>query len=165
MFVKLFKSNHQILLSFLFVIGAVIWLYSFFNPVNLPLPRETELFYKYIYNILININPVFSVLLAFALLFIQSIVFNNLVINHSLNDKNSFLPSLVYFVLMSLLPQFCTFNPILISNLVILLCFNTILKIYLKEDSFEAVFNISFFITKSSNKITFLNTNITGCII
>jgi len=147
MFVKLFKSNHQILLSFLFVIGALIWLFSLFNPTYPPLPRDTELFYRYIYNFLIKINPEFSVLLAFILLFVQSVIFNNLVINHSLNEKNTFLPSLIYFILMSLLPQYCTFNPILISNIVILLCFNTILKIYLKEDSLEAVFNISIFIS------------------
>jgi len=146
MFIKLFKSNHQILLSFLFVIGAIIWIYSFVNPVKPPVPKDTELLYKFLFHIIINLNPIISVLVAFGLLFIQSIVLNNLVINHSLNDKNTFLPSLIYFVLMSILPQYCTFNPVLISNLVILLCLNTILKIYLKEEPYTAIFNISFFI-------------------
>ena len=146
MFIKLFKSNHQILLSVLFVIGAIIWIPSLVNPVLPPVPRETEIFYKVLFNIVIKFHPSISVLLAFGLLFIQSVVLNNLVINHSLNDKNTFLPSLIYFVLMSILPQYCTLNPILISNLVMLLCLNTILKTYLKEDSYAAVFNISFFI-------------------
>jgi len=146
MFIKLFKSNHQVLLSVLFIMGAIIWIPSLVNPLQPQAPRETEIFYKLIYNIVIQFHPSISVLLAFGLLFLQSVVLNNLVINHSLNDKNTFLPSLIYFVLMSILPQFCTLNPILISNLVILLCLDTILKIYLKEESFAAVFNISFFI-------------------
>jgi len=150
MFINLFKSNHQILLSILFVIGAAIWLYSFVNPMPPPIPHETEVLYQRLYGLLIQVHPSIIVALAFSLLFIQSIVLNNLVINNNLLEKNTFLPALVYFVLMSALQPYCTFTPIHLTNLIWLLCINRVLKIYLKEDPYESIFIISMLISISA---------------
>jgi len=146
MFVKLFKSNHQVLIPILLIIGSLLWIYTFINP-RLPVsPKDVEIAYKWIYSYIVEIHPVFSAILAFGLLLLQSIILNNLVINNNLNDKNTFLPALCYFVLMSVFPENCTLNNTLIINLALLVFINTFLKIYLREDAFAPIFNISFFI-------------------
>jgi len=144
MFVGIFKSNFQILIPVLFIIGIVIWLYSFINPVLPPLPKQTELFYILLYKYIILLPPIVISLIGFTLLFVQSLVLNNLIINFSLTEKNTYLPALVYFVLMSIFPSFCTVNQVLIVNLVVILCLNILFNFYLKEEEYAQIFNIAF---------------------
>ncbi len=144
MFVNIFKSNFQILIFILFIFGALIWIYSFFYPAELPIPKESELLYFPLYYFFLKLPSYVLTLLAFTLLFIQSLVLNNLIINFSLTEKNTFLPGLIYFVLMSIFPSFCTLNQVLIINLIVILCLNTLFNLYLKEETYAPVFNISF---------------------
>lgn len=143
MIVSFFKSNHQFLIAFVLLLGAALWLPSFLNPIAIPKPAPTEILYFPLYNFFSIFHPKILTFVAFLLLFLQSIVLNNLIINHTLIEKNTFIPAVVYFVIMSIFPQHCTLHPVHFSNLMLLVYLNVIFRYNLSNEPVHQVFLLS----------------------
>jgi len=75
----------------------------------------------------------FSAVIASFLVLLQAWMVNNLVINHSILIKDSFLPALLFILLNSFYPQQMFLSPQLIANLFIILMFQRLCNLYDSE--------------------------------
>jgi hypothetical protein len=149
MFIKLFKSNNPFLLVILLIFSGLLWLDSFINPIAVIYNTQfTTPFYNSILNLLYNYN-LLSTIIAFALVFVQAVMINNIVTNNKLIAKNTYLPALFYILLMSS-PHSLSLSPVLISNFFLIFVLNNIFNIYDKKDVYQQAFSICFLISIAS---------------
>ncbi|NVO02878.1 MAG: hypothetical protein HXX09_09290 [Bacteroidetes bacterium] len=106
-------------------------------------------FFNFIYSFFGNFKWII-VITAFGLLFFQTIILNNLATDHELPSKNTYLPALVYIVLMSSSVNAFPIHPVLFSNFFLLLALNIIFELYGKSESFVDILNISLLISLAS---------------
>lgn len=142
MFIKLFRTSHQFLLVLLLMYGLIIWGRAFLHPQTPTEPSEGELLFAFMFNLSIGYPYIFT-LLAFAFLFLQAVVINNLVIKFNFIPQQSYMPAFVYLTLMSVLPEYTVFNKILIFNGILIWVLNNVCKIYYTEKPYKEVFDTS----------------------
>ena len=65
-------------------------------------------------------SPFANVLISAILVYLQALIFNQVINNHTLLGKQSFLPSLLFVVSSSLFLPFLTLNPVLICNFLLI---------------------------------------------
>ena len=143
---KLFNTNNPFILIFFLIIGIAFWFNSFLNPVIIFHPFITTPFYNVLYSIFsINYSlKLISVIIAFIVLCIEAVILNSIITQNKLLAKTTYLPILIYLILMSSVSTPLTFSPVLISNLFLLISFQKIFYIYDKEEPFAQIFNIGF---------------------
>jgi len=148
MIVGLFKSNYNFLIAVLFVIGLLLWTETFLNPIQIKFDSSVTPFYT----VLINwfSNRVVQVLFAFVLVLFQSVFLNNIVSGNSIIQQKTFLPGLIYLLLMSSFPGFLSLNPVIIANLFFIFIFYNLIKIYDQPEDYERIFLIGFLTAVSS---------------
>lgn len=67
-------------------------------------------------------------IISIILVWVQCFLFNNLLLNNKAYNENTYIPALVYAVLMNLFFDFYTLSPILMSQTFILMAINNIFK-------------------------------------
>ena len=88
--------------------------------------------------------------LAAILTFIQAIIFNRVINNHSLMAKPSFLPALLYITRASLFTQFLILSPPLICNFLLIWIMDKFLKIGKAPNAMMIMFDIGMIIALGS---------------
>ena len=88
--------------------------------------------------------------LAAILTFIQAIIFNRVINNHSLMAKPSFLPALLYITGASLFTQFLILSPPLICNFLLIWIMDKFLKIGKAPNAMMIMFDIGMIIALGS---------------
>jgi hypothetical protein len=91
-----------------------------------------------------------QVIIAFFLLLAEAVLINAMLIQHKFVTRLTFLPAMVYIVLMSYYPTMLTVTPVLIANLFLILSMNVTLGIYLKPEPYREIFNATFLISVAS---------------
>ncbi len=94
---------------------------------------------------LLNGYPRVASVLGFLLVLGESVWLNGVLNRHELVLKNSSLPSLVFIVLMSFIPEQLTLTPINISVFLLILILQNLLKSYNKPEHLDLVFGAGFF--------------------
>lgn len=74
--------------------------------------------------------PITNIMLAGIITFVQALLFNRLVNNHSITGKPSFVPALIYVTLSSVFTPFLLLSPPLICNFFVLFILYRILESY-----------------------------------
>ena len=148
MIAGLFKSNYNFLIAVLFAIGILLWIGAFVNPIQIKYVNEITPFYI----ILINwvSNRFVQVLIAFLLVLFQSVFLNTMVSNNSIIQQKTFLPALIYLLLMSSFPGFQSLNPVIIANLFFIFILYNLIKVYDQPEDYERIFRIGFLTAVSS---------------
>ncbi|MEJ6776237.1 MAG: DUF6427 family protein [Crocinitomicaceae bacterium] len=82
---------------------------------------------------------------ALALIFINSILINNLFNRHDFMEKNNYLASLLYVVIMSFFHSFYFISGASLAQTLLILMFVQVFKMNQNEDGRRAVFNASIF--------------------
>ncbi|NQY67460.1 MAG: hypothetical protein HRT72_07035 [Flavobacteriales bacterium] len=140
MIIDFFKSdNHRaIFILPVFVIG--FWVFSFIN-VEYNSISVDMLLYEQVQNLFSN--SYVSRVLAMFLIFIEAILLNKVVMSKKVYSKNSYLPALLYVVLMSSFPAMLYLNPIIIANLFLILALSKMFNIDTEDGFLPNVFDAS----------------------
>ena len=148
MLIRFFNQSYVVHFIAFLILGVALWTPAFVMPIA---DYEMEKLSP-IYNLIIaNIqNPIILSLIAFVLLFIQSIYLNAILTDHELGQRNSSFASVFYFVIMSLHYGMLKFHPILLAGFFLIKAINSMLNLYMTEDQRRACFKIGFFVGISS---------------
>lgn len=145
MLIGFIKQNRSFSVVVLPVALIALWTYGFFHPV-VPLTEHSAPLYKLIISGIDNF-PFLITLISFILIFCEALLINYIIQKNEIINSNSFLPALVYMVLMSLQPEMFSLHPIVIANLFLLLAIHTLMQSYKKETSYAQAFDTGLFIS------------------
>jgi hypothetical protein len=123
----------------------IIWAYGFFHPA-IPLTEYAAPLYKLLLNGIIK-HPFLSTLISFILILCEAMLLNYIVEKNEITDTVTYLPALVYVVLMSLQPEMFSLHPIVIGNLFMLLALHKLMQTYRKEIAYSETFDTGLFIS------------------
>ena len=87
-------------------------------------------------------SPLANILIAFAILLIQALIFNRIVNSFNLLGKPTFLPALMYVATGSLLSPFLLLSPALICNFLILWMIYKFLSMYKRDEVRSVMFDL-----------------------
>ncbi len=143
----LFRHNQSFTLALLLLVILFLWVPTFINPIiinynGMPLYQ--------IINWLTMHSPYIATILACLILIAQGIYINLWINRHDLIIRSSYIPSLLYIILGSLLPDFRTLSPTLLASSFILLACDLLLNMYKQKTIDNLIFNASFLIAIAS---------------
>jgi len=144
LYIKFFKSAFPLQFITIGIIALLLWLRAFIEPLQMPSPDGPVPLYQMIFNIFHSI-PVISTLLGFLLVVGESFWITAILNRNALILKNSSLTSLIFVVLMSMLPEQLTLTPVNITVFLMLLILQNLLISYNKPDHLDLVFAAGFF--------------------
>jgi len=145
MLIGFIKYNRSLSVVVLPIAMIALWLYGFFHPV-VPLTEHSAPLYKLIITGIEGF-PFLITLISFILIFCEALLINYIIQKNEIINTTSFLPALVYMVLMSLQPEMFSLHPIVIANLFMLFALHTLMQSYKKETSYSQAFDTGLFIS------------------
>ena len=149
MIIQFFKKNYTRQIALFGLVSVILWLPAFF--IHPATPRQdffipfADLFYTNGW-----ISSWIKHLAGFALVVVEAVFLNHILVKHGLSSKMSFFPALLYVVLLSFDPRWLTLHPLLVTNLFFLQTLSYLLRSYDVSSPYELVFNSGFFITCGS---------------
>jgi hypothetical protein len=144
MLIGFIKHNRAVSIVLLPIALIVLWAYGFFHPV-VPLTEHAAPLYKLLISG-IEDYPFLLTLISFILIFCEALLINYIVEKNEIINTTTYLPALVYIVLMSLQPEMFSLHPIVIANLFMLLAVYKLMQTYRKETAYSEAFDTGFFI-------------------
>ena len=146
MLLKYFRSSHYLKQHSLWIIIALIcWIPDFINPnppdfnnVSILLQPLVNFFWEY---------PRISTLIAFLLSMISALLLNICLNVEDMANRSSALPSLIFVVFASTMPQMQQLNSVHFSLVFVLLSLYFLFKSYHLEEPYTFLFNSGFFIS------------------
>lgn len=145
MFIRFFKSGFPVQYITIGAIGIVLWIRGFIDPVSMPKPDGPVPLYTIIYDLLSGM-PTIAAMMGFILVLGESFWLTAIMNKHELVLKNSSLSALVFFVLMSFIPDQLTITPINITLFFLILILKNLLRSYNKPEHLDLVYSAGFFI-------------------
>jgi hypothetical protein len=145
MLIGFIKHNRAVSIVLLPVALIFLWAYGFFHPV-VPLTEHAAPLYKLLISGIEGF-PFLITLISFILIFCEALLINYIVEKNEIIDTTTYLPALVYIVLMSLQPEMFSLHPIVIANLFMLLAVYKLMQTYRKETAYSEAFDTGFFIS------------------
>lgn len=150
MIIHFYKKQFSTQFILFIFVALLLWSDAFI----FPLPRPVISFQTPLYAVMETwfqqLHLSVQAGIAFFLLMFQAFILNESLIRHKIIIRNTFLPAILYVVLMSYSPLVQTLHPLLFSNLFLILSFNLVMGLYLKPDPYREIFNASFFIALAS---------------
>lgn len=144
--IKILKSNPGFAFILVPLIAICLWALTFGKGLVVATTGAMPL-----YDLLINYVSVeqklFYTILGCLLVIGQAFHINIVLNRHEVIYKNSWLPSLFYILLMSLIPQFLVFQPILIANSITIFILDKIFKLYKNQQPLGLDFEIGLLIS------------------
>lgn len=145
MLIGFIKRNRASSIVLLPVLLIIIWLYGFFHPVIPPSEHAAPLYELLIAGI--GSYPFLLTLISFTLILCEAFLLNSIIEKNEIIDTSTYLPALVYIVLMSLQPNMFSLHPIVIANLFMLFALNKLMQTHRKETAYSEAFDTGFFIS------------------
>lgn len=150
MLLRLFKGYQAYLLVLIPIVGIILWSNSFFihsyeldgNYVFMPLS-------KLVYHI-VGINTIASKLLAIALVLINALLLSRMNIVYNFIRARTYLPAVIYLLLMSFLPEIQRLTPALMASVFVILAMNKVLGTFKKEKLAIQIMDASLLISVAS---------------
>lgn len=130
--IKFFSSNQSIVLVLIPLMVAVHLLLDFYFPiVDYTIFKQENLWGLNFY----TFPPILSKILAFILVSLNAILINFVFNSLEFYDRNTFLPSVIYVLIVSLFPSSIYFSEDLIGHFFFILTFYQILSIQQNDDA------------------------------
>ena len=143
----LFRSHYAFNHFFLLVYIAGIRFKGFIFPEN-----KVDLNGTWVYQSITSIfsSPVSSNIVSIIVLWLQSILINNIVNNHKLSKENTLFPGLMYVIFISILPGTLYLNPVIITYLLVISGLFNVVEAGKQIDIRSHVFNAGLFFALSA---------------
>ena len=140
MIIGFLKKNPLWALILTPIIAIAVWVHSYLH--HFAIVESGTPLYENLIAAIGPSNKITFALLGFALVLSQAIHLNYILVRFEVLYKQSWMPSVFYILLMSIIPQFVVFHPILIINSIIILQLSYIFQLYKGTDTFGLDFNI-----------------------
>jgi len=147
MFIRVLKSNQPIVIFIIAILIGLLWLSSFIDPIAMKIPADSlNMPFYDLCSHYIPVNSFMSVMIAFVLVVVQSIVliqFNkrNIVINY-----RTYLPAFFYILIASSFIPLQRFNPVLIGSFFIFVAVSFVYTTYRVDYALNNLYLAGFFI-------------------
>ncbi len=138
--IKLLKSNPALNFILVPLLVVLIWTHAFFNGFEV-LPEGMPL-YGVLMFWLSPDNKLAYCILAVILILFQAFYLNYILSKNEIIPKKSWLFSLFYVILMSLLPQFLVFHPMMVGTTLIIIVIDKIFSLYKNSNALSLDFDI-----------------------
>ena len=143
----IFKNNNPFSIILLFFFGLVLRTASFLHP-HVPTAHGTDgVLYHYMMRWLAapgHRAPVIYPILAYLLVFVQAIMFNNILVNRRLLTRPNFLAAMSYLLIMSFFPEWWQFSSTLLVNTLMVWVWDQMCGLYNNPRGKLLIFNIGF---------------------
>jgi len=117
--------------------------------------QEVVIFEPYIRSILpISLSflstPWINLILSGLLVYVQAIIFNQILINYNIFPKPSFIPAAVYILISSLFTIFLTLQPVLMANFLMLWLLERLFSIYKTDKPIARAFDLGLLVASGT---------------
>ena len=148
MLINFIKHNRAISIFFLPVAIAAFWIYGFINPFVPNVEYATPMFKAIISRL--KDYPFLLTIISSVLIISEAVFINYLVRKNEIIDTTTYLPALVYIVLMSLQPEMLSLHPIVLANFFLLFALYKLMQTYKQETAYSEAFDTGLFISMAS---------------
>src|SRR4051812_39999652 len=143
MILRFFKTNQPAVAFVIPLVVLVLWLPCFSHHAVSEMPDGMPL-YQWILSFISSLPAFVIKLICIALVSFQAIYIHHIVVKHEVLYKDSYLPSLMFAVIASSLPEFQQFSPILLVNLVMLFFINRSFSLFKAAEPTSRIFDCGF---------------------
>ncbi len=140
--IALFKQKSPGNIAVLFIFGLLLKLPVFLYPKAIVATRNDGRLYQWLISILAQDSNVMYSILAYLLLFVQSLMVNYMVNEFKLIAKQNYLPGMAFMLITSLLPEWNYFSAPMLANTFIIGMFIYLFSLYNASNAKAQVFNI-----------------------
>jgi hypothetical protein len=140
MLVGIFKNNNSGSYILLAVLGILLWSNAFIAPPEIVVQHSMPL-YEVLISPLLKYQYLCSAL-GLLLLLLEAFLLNQITNKNETLSKLSFIPALLYIILMSADNSMLTLHPSLVANMLLLLSFYSFTDSYRKDAAFSNVFDV-----------------------
>lgn len=150
MLIKTFKSNQPSLLLVLIMLALLLWIDAFFlnSQTGIVIAQPAPLYA--LFAGFFQQYTFISVLTGFLFLLFQAFLLNHIITTQNLVDRNSYLPALIYLVLMSNSFGLLGMHPVMFANFFLILALNKIFQVYNEDDVFVQIYNVGTLVSIAS---------------
>ena len=131
MLINSFKSLKPSSLGLLLVIAIGLWLFSLFGVQPPSFVRPAPLYSLVLY--WLGNHYYLTLLISLALVITEAMMLNTLIIEHQLLSRRTYLPALLYVLLMSSIPETLNLHPFLFCNFFLIKTLNRLFSAYKKD--------------------------------
>ncbi len=146
MLIRIFRSTQLLPLILLAILSGTMWMVSKSDSYRVVEANGMPL-YDLVVAVLGNLPIWAGPLIGFVLTFSQAIHLNLVLNKHEVLYKNSWLPALLYVVLIGILPPFLWFHPLLFVNSILIFVLDRIFGLYKNESSMALAFDSAFMLS------------------
>lgn len=138
------------MIALLLIVAALLWLDGFIFYRQAELTSEGAAPLYILIAQLFNQYKWWSVLLSFLFMLIQAFMINRVIADKNLVDRNSWLPALLYIVLMSSSFNLFGLHPVWFANFFLIIALNKMFEVFKDETVNIEIFNVAFLISIAS---------------
>lgn len=140
----IFRTTNPISIVVLFFYGMILRFAAFLQPVKPEAhPSDGVLYHSLIngLNAISGTSGILHTIIAYLLVFAQSLMINAVFLKHRLLNKPNFLPALAYVMITALFPEWWTLSSTLVVNTFIIVAWNNLTELYKSQKGKQLVFN------------------------
>ncbi len=139
--IRFFKTIQPAALFSIPALCIILWLPGLFSGEASHTPYDSLLL-----NSILHIPVFLQMLISVALVSVGAIYLNHVSVKHEIIYRHSYLPALLYLVLMSFHKDVVRFHPLLVSNLLIIMALDKTFSLFKNDKPVSFVFDSSFLI-------------------
>ncbi len=151
--IRFFKSPQPAILFVVPLIVLLLWLQAFFKQPFI-FDKTGGPLYIFFSGLLNNLPTFLQVLITIALITLEAIYLNDILNRHEVLNKNSYLPALVYSLLMSFAFPVLQFHPVILVNIFLLRAIDKIFMLFKNDSPISPLFD-SFFLVSIASLVYF----------
>ena len=149
MILRFFKTNQPAAAFAIPVIVLVLWLPAFSHPALSDMQDGMPV-YQWLFALVGHLPSFVIKLICIAIVSFQAIYIHRIVVKHEVLYKDSYLPSLMFAVIASCLPEFQQFSPVLVVNFLMLFVMSKSFALFKEESPVPLIFDSCFLIAIAS---------------
>lgn len=140
--IAVFKQKSPGNIAVLFIFGLVLKLPLFLYPRDITASANDGRLYQWLVTQLPPSNALVCALIAFGLLYIQSLMINYMVNEYRMMARQNYLPAMAFLLITSLMPEWNYLSAPLLANTFIIWMFTYLFSLYHAPNARAQVYNI-----------------------
>ena len=142
--IQVFKQKSPANIILLLIFGLLIKLPLFLYPKHVVATENDGQLYR---ALVAALNPtgtgtMAASVVAFLLLYVQALLINYLVNEYRMTVRQTYLPGMAYLLITSLLPEWSQLSAALVSNLLLIIIFTSLFRLYNQGEVNGKIYNI-----------------------